>query len=223
MAVYGSFPTVSLADASERVSRHLDESIELTNGLRATKNAFKLYAKTRPAASAESCVRAKKLLGMPACHPLFTQTATGAGMSSGKDGGKNGGKEGGKNGGENKGEGEDLAAVAALHEGAAVIAAALQGYRPAATVLEAEVAAPRRGLGAGVSVYSSCWWFACGGGVLVVCMWYGCLGICMCFMWRNEGVLTRGGGARTQWSVWYRVYTYGVYRVVLCTPSSFML
>lgn len=136
MAVYGTLPTLSLADASERVTRHLNDSIELTNGQRASRNAYKLYAKTRPAASAESCVRAKKLNTTPACHPLFMQGPL--------DGNSNG------NSSENAAQqGVDLAAAAALNQEAAAIAAALQGFRPAATVLEAEVAAPRRGLGAG--------------------------------------------------------------------------
>lgn len=118
--MYGSFATTALADAGERVTHHLQNTVELANAHRAMGNAFRLYVKTRPAASAESCTRAKALA--PAgCHPLF-----GGGAS------------------------------ATLSEGAAAIAAALQGFRPAATVLEAEVAAARRGLGAGAWLHRVC-------------------------------------------------------------------
>ena len=150
-AVYGSFSAAALSDAGERVTHHVHESVELANAHRAMHNAFRLYVKTRPAASAESCTRAKAL---PAagCHPLF-------------------------------GGGDSGSGVATLTEGAAAIAAALQGFRPSATVLEAEVAAARRGLGAGVYDGNHTFGWLCAMGIIHLAAWLCAMVVnCYCIM-----------------------------------------
>jgi len=72
-SVYGSFPLVSLESAGEHVRELVAHSSDLQAQLRYATNAFKLYRKTRPAASPESIRRAK---GLPAegIHPVLASS-----------------------------------------------------------------------------------------------------------------------------------------------------
>ncbi len=72
-SVYGSFPLVSLESAGEHVRELVAHSTDLQSQLRYANNAFKLYRKTRPAASPESIRRAK---GLPAegIHPVLASS-----------------------------------------------------------------------------------------------------------------------------------------------------
>ncbi|PSC71287.1 DEAD-box ATP-dependent RNA helicase 29 [Micractinium conductrix] len=119
-SVYGTFPQAALDDALVRVRYALGSSHDLEGQLRSAENAFRLYLKTRPPAAAESVKRAK---GLPkeGIHPVLA-----AALPSDALGG--------------------LEAQSDFAE----IAEKLKSYRPSQTVFESEVAAARKGSGAGV-------------------------------------------------------------------------
>ncbi|KAL4420282.1 hypothetical protein ABPG77_005622 [Micractinium sp. CCAP 211/92] len=119
-SVYGAFPQAALDDALVRVRTTLAGSHDLAGQLKSAENAFRLYLKTRPGAAAESVKRAKAL-PKEGIHPVLA-----AALPSDALGG--------------------LEAQSDLAE----IAAKLKSYRPSQTVFEAEVAAARKGSGAGV-------------------------------------------------------------------------
>ena len=69
-SVYGSFPLVSLETAGEHARELVAHSSDLQAQHRYAANAFKLYRKTRPAASPESVRRAKGLV-TEGIHPVL--------------------------------------------------------------------------------------------------------------------------------------------------------
>ena len=74
-SIVGAFPRISMDLAVERVKRILEDALELRPMLRVCSNAFSLYLKTRPPASAESVRRARDTLdGLGA--PLGRRPAT---------------------------------------------------------------------------------------------------------------------------------------------------
>lgn len=119
-SIYGTFPQAALDDLLVRVRAALAGSHDLSGQLKSAENAFRLYLKTRPGAAAESVKRAKTL-PKEGIHPVLA-----AALPSDALGG--------------------LEAQTDLAE----IAAKLKSYRPSQTVFEAEVAAARKGSGAGV-------------------------------------------------------------------------
>ncbi|KAL4439981.1 hypothetical protein ABPG75_002982 [Micractinium tetrahymenae] len=119
-SLYGTFPQAALDDVLVRVRSALAASHDLEGQLKSAENAFRLYLKTRPGAAAESVKRAKTL-PKEGIHPLLA-----AALPSDALGG--------------------LEAQSDL----AQIAEKLKSYRPSQTVFEAEVAAARKGSGAGV-------------------------------------------------------------------------
>ncbi|GAB4823750.1 hypothetical protein N2152v2_010796 [Parachlorella kessleri] len=118
-SLYGTFPQAALDDVIEQARDILDASHDLASQQHAAANAYKLYLRTRPPAAPESVHRAKAL-PKEGIHPLLA-----ASLPSHAFGG-----------------------LEAQH-GLADITAALRSYRPSQTVFEAQVAAPRRGEGAG--------------------------------------------------------------------------
>ena len=99
----------ALADVLERVRGTLEASEDLSGQLHTASNAFKLYAKTRPPAAAESVKRARGLLG-EGIHPLLAAALPSDALAG-------------------------LEAQASL----AAISKQLKAYRPAQTVFESEV------------------------------------------------------------------------------------
>jgi len=118
-SIYGCFPQAALDDEVERVRYLLESDVELAGAAHAADNAFKLYKRTRPMAAPESATRAKNL-PREGMHPLLAAALPSTAL---------GGLE--------------------AQEGLADITARLKSYRPSATVFEAEVAAARKGEGAG--------------------------------------------------------------------------
>ncbi|CAG9462239.1 unnamed protein product [Pedinophyceae sp. YPF-701] len=119
-SLVGCFPQVVLDAVTERVRSLMEVSQEagLLEGMQRTLgNAFKLYKKTRPVASAESAARCKEL-DREGPHPLLARDIPGSGTVN-------------------------LAAEIELQ----TYAEKLKAFRPAATVLEAEVAPARQGAG----------------------------------------------------------------------------
>ena len=127
-SLLGAMPPAALEAASERVRVLMDENDDVRALLRVSANAFKQYCKTRPPASAES-VRRGRELPVPGVHALLLQPGSMGGAST------------------------SAAAPAAApvsvpeEEELALFASRLGRYRPAATVLEAQVA-PMRAAGA---------------------------------------------------------------------------
>eukprot|EP00803_Ostreobium_quekettii_P005085 evm.model.scf_2506.1 EVM.evm.TU.scf_2506.1 scf_2506:380-9034(+) len=72
LAVYGNFPREELSDMCAVVWNHISSSVDLQGQLKSATNAFKLYLKTRPSASAES-VRRVKDFPLEGTHPLFLE------------------------------------------------------------------------------------------------------------------------------------------------------
>jgi ATP-dependent RNA helicase DDX54/DBP10 len=68
--VYGRFPQVVLDSIVERLIEVVNNGNELLALQKASRNAFRLYSKTRPAPSLESCKRAKEL-PREGVHPLL--------------------------------------------------------------------------------------------------------------------------------------------------------
>ena len=117
----GALPQAALDAEGERVREALAADADLDAAKRSTDNAGQLYRRTRPAAAAESAARARAL-PPPGVHPLAAAAATAAGAVGAPPGAP------------------DVAAAAAA------TAAALRAWRPAATVLEADVAPARASL-----------------------------------------------------------------------------
>jgi ATP-dependent RNA helicase DDX54/DBP10 len=123
-SLLGALPPVALEAACERVRVLTEDSDEVRALLRVSVNAFKQYCKTRPPASNES-VRRGRELQQPGVHPMLLHAAADA-AASGSAAGAAG------------------AAVAVADDAAlAAFASRLGRYRPAATVLEAQVAPMR--------------------------------------------------------------------------------
>eukprot|EP00892_Ulva_mutabilis_P001571 jgi/Ulvmu1/11414/UM075_0076.1 len=116
----GAFPEALLDIAIEQARAQLALSPSMQSLAQSCENAFTLYRKTRPPASTES-VRRARALGKPGPHPMLAEVAQRMGlMRSG-----------------------------ATDAARAEITDWLKSFRPAATVLEAQVAANRKGEGAG--------------------------------------------------------------------------
>lgn len=75
-AVYGTFPTEEVGALTE-TTRSRVQSIEILQRLqRSITNGFRLYCKSRPPASPQSCKRAKVLV-QEGCHPFFLRMRAG--------------------------------------------------------------------------------------------------------------------------------------------------
>ena len=120
-SLLGALPAAALEAACERVRVLTEASDEVRALQRVSANAFKQYCKTRPPASAES-VRRSRELPVPGVHPMLLHAA--------------GTAEEVRHGG---------AAGAADEKLLAEVTYKISRYRPAATVLEAQVA-PMRAL-----------------------------------------------------------------------------
>ena len=119
-SLLGSVPPAALEAASERARVLVDENDDVRALLRVSANAFKQYCKTRPPASAES-VRRGRELPVPGVHTMLLQPGA-LGSSSAATA---------------------APAAAPEEEELALFASRLGRYRPAATVLEAQVAPMR--------------------------------------------------------------------------------
>ncbi|KAK9865158.1 hypothetical protein WJX84_010261 [Apatococcus fuscideae] len=122
VSMFGTIPQVALDGIAERIRQQLIEDATLAGLSKSATNAFRLYKRTRPSASAESLARTR-LQAPEGVHPLLAAAIPASALAG-------------------------LEAQA----GVADITAALRSYRPSQTVLEAEVAAPRRGMGAAATI-----------------------------------------------------------------------
>lgn len=70
--VLGSLPPSALGDIFEFLSKKIKDDIQLSTFRNNSRNAYKLYSKSKPAASSESYTRAKELTSsFPGIHPIF--------------------------------------------------------------------------------------------------------------------------------------------------------
>ena len=123
-SLLGAVPPAALEAASERARVLVDENDDVRALLRVSANAFKQYCKTRPPASAES-VRRGRELSVPGVHTMLLQTGALG----------------------NAGVAPAAPLAAPEEEALALFASRLGRYRPAATVLEAQVAPMRPAAG----------------------------------------------------------------------------
>ncbi|EFJ35983.1 hypothetical protein SELMODRAFT_438217 [Selaginella moellendorffii] len=72
--VYGRFPQLVLDTTMERVRESIDQSTDILALQKACSNAYRLYSKTRPTPSPESCKRVKTL-AKEGLHLLFRKKA----------------------------------------------------------------------------------------------------------------------------------------------------
>jgi ATP-dependent RNA helicase DDX54/DBP10 len=115
-SVVGSFPAAALDPAADHVRAVVSGAPELSGMASTLANAYALYCRTRPPASAESCRRAKATLPHPLPpHPLLVARLPKVRATA------------------------DARAEAALAD----FAGKLRAFRPSATVLEAEIARVR--------------------------------------------------------------------------------
>lgn len=109
-SLYGQYPQVFLDPVIEHVREVIESHTDLSSAQRSLTNAFQLYLRTRPGASSESVRRAKEM-PKEGVHPLLLSATPAVKCIN-------------------------LEAEAAL----AVFTQSLKRFRPAATVLEADIA-----------------------------------------------------------------------------------